>query len=95
MVALPQPRFPGGGAPKSAEGSDADLVLWDPAETRIIRDEDVLSKTAFSLYSGTEVTGWPRMTLRRGAVVYQDGTVRAEPGSGRLVKRKPLGASGL
>jgi len=72
-----------------AVGSDADLVLWDPAETRIIRDEDMLSNTGFSLYSGTEVTGWPQMTLRRGAVVYQDGTVRAELGSGRLVKRKP------
>lgn len=75
-----------------AVGSDADLVLWDPAETRIIRDEDALSNTGFSLYAGTQVTGWPRTTLRRGAVVFQDGTVRAEPGSGRLVRREPVGA---
>ncbi len=77
-----------------AVGSDADLVLWDPEDTRTIRDEDMLSNTGYSLYAGTEVTGWPRMTLRRGAVVYENGSVRAEPGSGRLVERKPIETPG-
>ncbi len=71
-------------------GSDADLVLWDPDATRTIRDEDVLSNTGYSLYAGTEVTGWPRMTLRRGDIVYENGAVSAEPGSGKVVKRSPI-----
>ena len=35
-----------------AVGSDADIVLWDPDETRTIRDEDMLSGAGFSVYSG-------------------------------------------
>ncbi|MYE92608.1 MAG: amidohydrolase family protein [Gemmatimonadetes bacterium] len=70
-----------------AVGSDADIVLWDPDETRTIRDEDMFSGTGFSVYSGWEVTGWPVMTLRRGEVVYEDGEILAGAGSGRLLRR--------
>ena len=70
-----------------AVGSDADLVLWDPDETRTIRDEDMFSGTGFSVYSGWEVTGWPVMTLRRGEVVYENGEILAAAGSGELLRR--------
>lgn len=70
-----------------APGADADIVLWDPGETRVIRDEDMLSGAGFSVYSGWEVTGWPVVTIRRGEVVYQDGGIVAEPGSGELLRR--------
>ena len=70
-----------------AVGSDADIVLWDPEETRTIRDEDMFSGTGFSVYSGWEVTGWPVMTLRRGEVVYEDGEILAGAGSGELLRR--------
>ena len=70
-----------------AVGSDADLVLWDPDETRTIRDEDMFSGTGFSVYSGWEVTGWPVMTLRRGEVVYENGEILAGAGSGELLRR--------
>ena len=70
-----------------AVGSDADIVLWDPDETRTIRDEDIFSGAGFSVYSGWEVTGWPVMTLRRGEVVYEDGEILAGAGSGELLRR--------
>ena len=70
-----------------AVGSDADLALWDPNETRMIRDEDMLSGSGFSVYAGWEVTGWPLITIRRGEVVYEDGKVTGEPGSGELLER--------
>ena len=70
-----------------AAGPDADLVIWDPEETRTIADSDVLSKTGFSIYAGTEVTGWPRITIRRGEVVYEGGAIDAEKDSGRLISR--------
>ena len=70
-----------------AVGSDADIVLWDPDETRTIRDEDMFSGAGFSVYSGWEVTGWPVMTLRRGEVVYEDGEILAGAGSGELLRR--------
>ena len=72
-----------------AEGADADLVLWDPDERRTVEDADMLSGTGFSIYAGWDVTGWPRMTIRRGEVVYADGRVTAEAGTGQLVPRGP------
>ncbi|MCZ6807104.1 MAG: amidohydrolase family protein [Deltaproteobacteria bacterium] len=76
-----------------AVGSDADLVIWDPDETRTIRDEDMLSNTGFSIYAGTEATGWPVTVLRRGEVVYAEGRVTARRGSGKVIARKRIGDS--
>jgi len=30
-----------------------------------------MSRVGFSIYKGTEVAHWPRITIRRGQVVYQ------------------------
>lgn len=73
-----------------AVGSDADLVLWDLDETRTIRSEDMLSRAGHSIYDGREVTGWPRVTIRRGEIVYQDGRVTSVAGSGRLIPRERM-----
>ena len=72
-----------------AVGSDADLVLWDPRETRTIRDEDMFSGSGYSVHAGRVVTGWPTLTLRRGEIVYRDGEVLGAPGSGELLRRAP------
>lgn len=71
-----------------AIGSDADLVLFDPEETRTVRDEDMFSATGFSIYAGWEVTGWPLVTIRRGEIVFENGEIMGQPGSGELLKRK-------
>lgn len=70
-----------------AVGSDADLVLWDVNDTRTIRDADMLSRSGYSTYAGWSVTGWPRITIRRGEVVYEAGQIRGRAGSGQLVQR--------
>ena len=70
-----------------APGSDADLVLWDANETRAIERGSLLSKAGFSLFEGFRVTGWPRVTIRRGEIVYHGGAVRASAGSGQVVSR--------
>jgi dihydropyrimidinase len=69
-----------------AVGSDADLVLWNPTESRVVRGSELFSRAGFSIYEGTEVTGWPRITIRRGQVVYKDGRITAQPGRGRLIQ---------
>ena len=71
-----------------APGADADLVLWDPARTRPVRASDGFSRTGFSIYEGTSVTGWPRTTIRRGAIVYDEGSARGKPGGGQLLRRR-------
>lgn len=69
------------------EGSDADLVLWDPSRTAPVRGADDLSNADYSVYEGRSVTGWPALVIRRGEVVCEGLEVRGAPGSGRLVPR--------
>ncbi len=73
------------------EGASADVAVWDPRRTRIVRAEDDFSQSDYSPYEGREVTGWPVMTLRRGEVVYEEGRIGAAAGSGTLVRRTPYG----
>jgi dihydropyrimidinase len=71
-----------------AVGSDADLAIWDPNLRKTVTDEEQLSNARFSIFSGWDITGWPIMTVRRGEIVYQDGKITAEAGSGQLVARQ-------
>jgi dihydropyrimidinase len=70
-----------------AEGSDADLVIWDPSRTDTIRAADDLSNSDYSVYEGRPVTGWPVLTMRRGEVVYENGRVSGQPGTGNVIAR--------
>lgn len=72
-----------------AVGSDADLVLWAPGAKRTIGRSELHSRGGFSLFEGWEVTGWPAVTIRRGAVVFEDGQIKAQPGSGQVLRRGP------
>lgn len=70
-----------------AIGSDADLVVWNEDETRIIDGSKMHSRCDYSPYDGFEVTGWPKWTLSRGEVIVEDGQIMGSPGRGRLVTR--------
>jgi dihydropyrimidinase len=72
-------------------GSIADVVIFDPELERIAGAADDPSRSDYTPFEGWAVTGWPVMTIRRGEVVYEDGRVTAEPGSGRPVVRRPRG----
>lgn len=72
-----------------AVGSDADLVVWDPAARRPIVGADGMSRSGYSLYEGWDVTGAPEQTISRGEVIYSDGQVRGDAGRGRLLRRGP------
>jgi dihydropyrimidinase len=47
----------------------------------------MLSRTGFSIHAGQEATGWPRMTIRRGEIVFEKGQITGKPGSGKLLRR--------
>jgi len=72
-----------------APGSDADLVLWDPAKRVTITNALLQHAIDYTPYEGMQVTGWPVATVRRGEVVMRDGVVQAEPGTGRFLAREP------
>ena len=64
-------------------GADADITLVDPARSRMIRDDQVISKAGWSPYAGMAVVGGPVMTFARGRLVAKDGQPQGEPGWGR------------
>jgi dihydropyrimidinase len=70
-----------------APGSDADLVVWDPAESRVVDGSRGVSRAGYSPYDGTTVRGWPREVFSRGELVYSAGRVTAAAGRGRLLAR--------
>ncbi|MEX2285178.1 MAG: amidohydrolase family protein [Gemmatimonadota bacterium] len=69
-------------------GSDADFAIWDPNRTATVSAEADHSKSDYSVYEGWNVTGWPVTTIRRGEVVYDDGRVLGQAGTGRLISRE-------
>jgi len=73
-----------------APGSDADLVIWDPTESRIIDGATMHSKAGYSPYDGWEVTGWPTHTISRGEIVAEGSRVIGQPGRGLAVPRQPF-----
>jgi dihydropyrimidinase len=70
-----------------AVGSDADIAIWETRERRTVRNEDLFSRAAHSVYVGRELRAWPVATLRRGEVVFENGKVLGRPGSGRPIGR--------
>lgn len=73
-----------------AVGSDADIVVWDPAGTRTISAATHHQNIDFNIFEGRTVTGVPTNTLSRGNLVYKEGDLRAVKGAGKYVKRKPF-----
>ncbi len=70
-----------------APGSDADIVVWNPDETRVVDGSTMHSKAGYSPYDGWEITGWPELTISRGEVVARGTEVVGQPGRGRLAPR--------
>jgi|TARA_B100000405_G_scaffold293326_1_gene245502 dihydropyrimidinase len=73
-----------------APGSDADLVVLDPTEKRVIDGSQMHSAAGYSPYDGWEVEGWPKFTLSRGEIVAEGSSVDAALGRGKLVPRRPF-----
>ena len=70
-----------------AAGSDADLVLIDPAVRKTLTRDD-FHVTDYSPWEGWSVSGWPVTTLLRGKVIVDHGTLVGTAGDGRQLTRK-------
>lgn len=68
-------------------GFDADIVLWDPNRKEVIRQEIMQHGADYTPYEGMAVTGWPVMTILRGAVVCEEGRIVGTPKDGKFLKR--------
>ena len=76
-----------------APGSDADIVVWDPAANHTISTKTQHQRTDYNLYEGMKVTGVPAVVLSRGRVLVQGGQWQGEQGAGRFIARQRWGAA--
>jgi len=70
-------------------GKDADIVLFDAAASRTIRQADLHHTSDFTPYEGIEVRGAVRTVLSRGHPVVRDGIFVGRRGAGRFIERAP------
>lgn len=68
-------------------GRDADMVLVDLDEERIVSDAMLHDPQSYTVFAGRRMKGWPVMTISRGEVVIDGDRCLAEPGRGRFVPR--------
>ncbi|MYK33657.1 MAG: amidohydrolase family protein, partial [Chloroflexi bacterium] len=69
-----------------AVGSDADFAIVDLDLEKTVNAASTHSRFT-SAFDEMTLTGWPTMTIRRGEIIFRDGEVLAEPGSGRVIQR--------
>jgi len=68
-------------------GSDADIVVWDPAKTRTISAKTHHQKVDTNIYEGMTVKGNASITLSRGRVLWENGQLKTERGTGKYIDR--------
>ncbi len=79
MAAGPARIYGAVGKGRIAAGYDADFTLVDLQAQRRIEPEWLVSPCGWSPFMGESMTGWPMMTIVRGAVVMRDGAVLGAP----------------
>jgi len=73
-----------------AEGSDADIVVFDPNKSWTVRWQDLHMSTQYNLWDGWELTGKVRDTVLRGSVLVENEEFIGSKTSGRFVPRTLL-----
>jgi dihydropyrimidinase len=70
-----------------AVGSDADLVIWDPALKKTMGVQTSRHRLDYDMYEGWEVTGYPEKVYVRGNLLVDGDQWLGEPGGGLWLKR--------
>jgi dihydropyrimidinase len=68
-----------------AQGSDADVILFDPSKEHTISAATHHSAMDTNVYEGKIVRGKVTTTISRGKVVWHEGKLNVERGSGQYV----------
>jgi dihydropyrimidinase len=73
-----------------SEGSDADIVVFDPSRTWTVRWQDLHMSTEYNLWDGWELTGKVRDTILCGSVIVENEEFIGSKTGGRFVPRTLL-----
>ena len=68
-------------------GSDADIVVYDPGASHVIRAEDCVANVDYNPYEGFVTAGGIRQVWLRGRLSVEDGKVLAEAPAGKYMAR--------
>jgi len=71
------------------KGSDADLVVFDPAVKFAISAREMHGNADFTQFEGKEVIGAPVFSMQRGEVIIENGELKRKPGSARFLAGNP------
>jgi dihydropyrimidinase len=71
-----------------AVGSDADIVIFDPAAHDVISAKTHHMRVDYSMFEGIAITGVPKTVLSRGKAVIDSGKFVGRPGSGQFLRRQ-------
>lgn len=74
-----------------APGSDADLVIYDPAATGTRSARTHHSKADRNIFEGFKVKGAPARVIANGRIQFDGGKLAVERGAGRFLARRPSG----
>lgn len=76
-----------------AEGSDADIVLWDPKAKHTISAATHNMRVDYSMFEGFEVLGNARQVYSRGELIVENGRYVADIGRGNYLRRAARGGA--
>ena len=72
--------------------SDADLVVFDPHMEKTATQNELenlgIADSDWCTYEGTKFTGWPRITILKGKIQWENGEFKGARGDGEFVKRR-------
>ena len=71
-----------------SEGSDADLVLWNPEKEFVIHAKNQFQRCDYNLYEGFKIKGAPKIVIKGGKTIFIDGKFIKENDKGKLLLNK-------
>lgn len=74
-----------------AVGSDADIVIYDPAFRSTISVKDSYHQSDYNAFEGKDMIGRPEKVYLRGKLTAENGKFVGEKGQGKYIKMKPFG----
>ena len=87
LVKNPVERFKLKNIGQIKEGYNADLILINEKNYKIIEPKNFLSKAKFTPFKGKKVNGEITTTIINGKIGFRNGKILSKPGIGRVLKR--------
>ncbi|KAJ8446839.1 hypothetical protein Cgig2_016149 [Carnegiea gigantea] len=71
-------------------GSDADIIIFNPNSSFTISAQSHHSRSDTNVYEGVKGKGKVEVTIAGGRIVWENGLLKAVPGSGKYVEMAPF-----